>query len=85
MSREKRRFTRVPFQVEAELKVHDLTYRTQDVSNLSVGGCLLHINADVEVAAKCHLKLWLGGTSGEITVSMEGEIVRSTPEATALM
>lgn len=84
MSDEKRRFTRVPFKVEAEVKIGDSSYRTDEISNLSVGGCLLPISVASEATAKCHVRIWLGGTSSELIVAVEGEIVRITPESVAI-
>ena len=84
MSDEKRRFTRVPFKVEAEVKLGDTSYRTEEILNLSVGGCLLPIAVAGAVGAKCHVKIWLGGTSSELIVAVEGEIVRVTPQSVAI-
>ena len=84
MIREKRRFTRVPFSVEAEVSIGNTAYRSEEVTNLSVGGCLLPVHVPDPVGTKCHVTIWLGGTSSELTVSMEGEIVRITPEAVAI-
>ena len=84
MSDEKRRFTRVPFKVEAEVKIGDTSYRTDEIANLSVGGCLLPIPADFEIGTKCRVTIRLGGTSSELTLGMEGEIVRTPPGAVAV-
>ncbi len=84
MSEEKRRFTRVPFKVSAEVKVDDTSYRTEEITNLSVGGCLLPIQADFEAGAKCHVMIRLGGTSSELTVWVEGEIIRVSPRGLAI-
>ena len=43
MSEERRRFTRIPFRVKAEMTVSDVLYKAEEISNLSVGGCLLPI------------------------------------------
>jgi hypothetical protein len=84
MSEEKRRFTRVPFKVEAELIIEDVTYRSDDISNLSVGGCLLPIQVNCEAGAKCHVKIRLGGTSSELTVAVEGKVLRAGPDNVAI-
>ncbi len=84
MSEEKRRFTRVPFKVEAEIQIDDTLYHTEDISNLSVGGCLLPIQGDFEVGTSCRVKISLGGTSSELNVRVEGEIARNTPEGIAV-
>ena len=84
MSEEKRRFTRVPFKVSAEVKVDDTSYRTEEITNLSVGGCLLPIQADFETGTKCHVTIRLGGTSSELTVGVEGKIIRVSPRGLAI-
>lgn len=84
MSEEKRRFTRVPFKVEAELKIDDVTYRSDDITNLSVGGCLLPIQANCEAGAKCHVTIRLGGTSSDLSVAVEGKVLRAGPDAVAI-
>ena len=84
MSDEKRRFTRVPFKVEAELKVGDTLYRTDDITNLSVGGCLLSLQANCEVGATCQVLIRLGGTNSELTVTMEGTVLRKTADTVAI-
>jgi hypothetical protein len=84
MSEEKRQFTRVPFKVEAELKIGEIIYRSDDISNLSVGGCLLPIHTNCEAGAKCHVKIRLGGTNSGLTVAVEGKVLRASPDAVAI-
>lgn len=84
MSEEKRKFTRVPFKVEAEVKTDDTTYRSVEITNLSVGGCLLPIRAALEIGAKCHVKITLGGTGNDLAVTVDGEVIRNTSEAVAI-
>ncbi len=71
MSEEKRRFTRIPFRVKAEMTVNDVLSRTEEISNLSVAGCLLPVRADLEPGGVCHVRMLLSGTSSELSVREE--------------
>ncbi len=83
MMNEKRRFTRTPFKVKAEIKTNDAHYCAAEISNLSVGGCLLPITADLKPGTVCQVKIILEGT-GDICIRVEGKVVRSPPETIAL-
>jgi hypothetical protein len=84
MSEEKRRFTRIPFKVTGELTVHGVTYISPEISNLSVGGCLLPIAADLEPGIQCQVKIILSGTSSELSVNVSGEVMRCQPPSVAI-
>lgn len=77
MSKEKRRFTRIPFKVSAEIMFHDFSYSTEEILNLSVGGCLLPVEADLEPGTGCDLKIIMSGTTSELSIRVKGEIMRS--------
>ena len=76
MPEEKRRFSRVSFSVKAELTVDGVLYIADEITNLSVGGCLLPIEADLEPETACLLKIVLSGTATELSIQVEGKIVR---------
>lgn len=84
MSEEKRRFTRVPFRLEAELSVDNILYKAGEIKNLSIGGCLLPITVDLAPGTVCLLTVVLSGTSSELSVRAEGLIVRCTPGGVAV-
>ncbi|MBW2078282.1 MAG: PilZ domain-containing protein [Deltaproteobacteria bacterium] len=73
---EKRRFTRLPFRVKAEMTVNDVLYSAEEINNLSVGGCLLPITADLEPGSACHVRILLSGTSSELSLRVAGNVVR---------
>lgn len=77
MLTEKRRFSRIPFQVKAEVTINDLLYSSDKIDNLSIGGCLLPIDVDVATGTECRLKILLNSTSSELSVQIGGEIFRS--------
>ena len=76
MSDEKRRFSRVPFNVKVELTVDHAQYISEEIDNLSVGGCRLSIAADLEVGAPCRLRILLSETTDGPHVQVEGQVVR---------
>jgi len=84
MTEEQRRFTRVPFKAEAELKVDGKSYRVDKISNLGVGGCLMAIDDSLQAGTKCHVAIHLGGPTTNLTVRVDGEIVRTSPGAVAV-
>ncbi|MBU0988348.1 MAG: PilZ domain-containing protein [Proteobacteria bacterium] len=81
---EKRRFTRVPFKVKVEMTVNKVLYWADGIDNLSVGGCLLPVEADLETGTTCHLKILLSGTNSELSVQVDGEIIRCESGAVAV-
>jgi hypothetical protein len=84
MSDDNRRFTRIPFKMNTEIVVNDQTYSTNIITNLSVGGCLLPLNIEPAPGSSCRIKITLEGTTDEMAISIEGEIIRTTPEGLAV-
>lgn len=84
MAQEKRRFSRIPFRIEAEMMADDELYRSGEVINLGVGGCLLPITGEFKPGTACHLKFMLSGASSELSIRVEGEIIRRKPGAVAV-
>ncbi len=84
MPKEKRRFTRVPFRVSAEIMVNDFSFRAEEILNLSFGGCLLPVKADFEPGSECHFKIIMAGTTTELSILVKGEIMRSDAGAVAV-
>jgi len=84
MDDEKRRFARIPFRVKAEMTINSHIYSAATINNLSVGGCLLPVEADVETGTKCGLKVFLSGTNSELFVQVAGKVVRCEPGTVAI-
>ena len=84
MPDENRRFSRIPFKVEVELKIDDTSYHCKEISNLSVGGCLLPVSAELPAGAPCTISIMLEGAAKELSVRIDGEIVRSVAEGVAV-
>ena len=77
MEDEKRRFTRFTLKMNATLYVDKESYSVDSISNLSIGGCLLPIDADFKADTPCSLTIDLGMSESELTININGVIVRS--------
>lgn len=84
MEEGKRKFSRIPFKTEVELKIGDHCHHCDMISNLSVGGCLVPIHPQAQPGDDCHVTITLGGTSSRLTLAMKGRIMRTSPEGTAI-
>ena len=84
MPENRRKFSRIPFKVNAEIAAEDISHSVEELINLSVGGCLLPITADWKPGTACHVKILLSGTSSEMSIRIDGEIKRSVPGTIAV-
>jgi hypothetical protein len=84
MSGEKRRFTRIPFKVMADIRIAGRGISVDGIRNLSVGGCLVSLNEPFETGTACQMDIWMTGSSSDLKVSVDGEIVRGDPLDTAI-
>ncbi len=76
MTEEKRRFSRIVFEVAARLTVNDNVYNLDRMTNLSVGGCLLSVSDDFEVEQECIVTILLDRMEPGVVV--HGRIARVT-------
>lgn len=77
MGGEKRRFSRIFFNVRACLETGEQKYEFDRIANLSVGGCLVEISVpepDVSLGQECVFKILLDRMAPAVEVA--GEIVR---------
>ena len=81
---DERRFSRVPFKVYTQLKTKDAVYTTNQITNISVGGCLLPITSDLIPGTNCSILIRLEGTTDHIVVKIKGEILRTYPHSVAV-
>jgi len=84
MSSEKRRFSRVPFTVKVEVTVGKETYSSDIIDNLSVGGCLLPLLADLKPQKTCFMKILLSETDDGPVIKVEGKIIRCSSGTAAI-
>jgi len=75
MTIEKRRFSRIIFNVRARLVVGEATYELERIVNLSVGGCQLEINEQLQTRELCKFTIFLQRMGPGVEVF--GEIVRA--------
>ncbi|MFW6372505.1 MAG: PilZ domain-containing protein [Thermodesulfobacteriota bacterium] len=73
----KRRFTRVPFHVRTRIDIEDRSHTVDRIFNLSVGGCLLPLPIQPNKGTPCRLEIQLGDNRTDISVQVEGEVIRS--------
>lgn len=74
MTVEKRKFSRIVFDVKTKLTVGEVDYNLERITNLSVGGCLLAINDDFAEGQECIVTILLSRM--EAGVLVYGKIVR---------
>ncbi|MFT5697929.1 MAG: hypothetical protein ACI8ZB_000783 [Desulforhopalus sp.] len=74
MTDEKRKFSRIVFDVAARLTVDDVVYNLERITNLSVGGCLLGVNQGFASGQECTVTILLHRM--EPGVMVYGKMVR---------
>jgi c-di-GMP-binding flagellar brake protein YcgR len=84
MTEEKRRFSRIFFDMPAELTVADTSYPIEQIANLSIGGCLLRIEDDLPVGSECKIAIMLNDPPHDLRVEVNGEIVRNDAETVGI-
>lgn len=84
MSEEKRRFTRVQFNMAADLTVNSNVISFSNIENLSVGGCLLVTSVRLEVGTTCRFWLPLEQANPDLGVEVYGEIARCDGESVSV-
>lgn len=84
MTEESRKFTRIPFTMHTEMRVNGKKYKVEEITNLSVGGCLLPLDLDFSPGTECTITITLEGTTDNIAVAIDGEVVRSVPQGIAV-
>ncbi|MBW2348287.1 MAG: PilZ domain-containing protein [Deltaproteobacteria bacterium] len=82
MVQERRRFFRVPFDVRARLHVAGKELEIQGIRNLSMGGSLLSLKAQVSPGVPCKLVIQLEGSRERLKIS--GEVTRNTGDTVAV-
>lgn len=75
MTGDKRRFSRIFFNVKAKLTVDGAVYTVDRIANLSVGGCLLEISEKISLGSDCTFTILLSRMAPGVEVL--GEVVRA--------
>jgi hypothetical protein len=83
-SHDKRRGTRVRFNVNAELSYGDQTIRGE-VRNLSLKGMLVDVDKTIPENTGLSITIYLSGSSSSLTLDMKGVVVRSDQNGLAVL
>jgi len=75
MADEKRRFSRIFFNVQAKIAINGTVYTVERIANLSIGGCLLEVEKEFAPGTNCTFTIVLPGMAPEVEI--QGEIVRT--------
>lgn len=75
MAEDKRRFSRIFFNVQAKLTAGEAVYSIDRIANLSIGGCLLEIEDELPLGSNCKFTILLPGKVPGVDVL--GEIART--------
>ncbi|MBN2123393.1 MAG: PilZ domain-containing protein [Deltaproteobacteria bacterium] len=84
MTLERRRYTRIPFRVEAEVKIKEILYKVETLENLSIGGCLLPLRQEIQTGTPCEITILLVGTNPQTHVKVEGHVLRADTDNVAI-
>ena len=77
---EKRKFSRVPFHIEAEINVNGSNFKGE-VENLSLKGMLVHIDDHLlELGTPLTMIINLTGVNSNLSINLKGRVVRVNQE-----
>jgi hypothetical protein len=80
----KRRFTRIPFKVRAQIIVADKPHLIDELKNLSIGGCFLPAKVSLRVGTPCRIVILVSENNGDVDVQIEGVVVRCEPQGVGI-
>ncbi len=81
MADNKRRFSRIPFSIKAEITINNESFSVDTINDIGVGGGSFPITAQPESGTICTVKIFLEGVSSELSINIEGKVLRSDPGA----
>ena len=77
MSENKRRFTRIKIKRPVVLSISGgSTFRSNEIEDLSVGGCLVPVVARLRAGTACKVEILLGKEEGSKIITVEAIITR---------
>lgn len=77
---EKRKFSRVPFHIEAEINANGSNFKGE-VENLSLKGMLVHIHDHLlELGTPLTMIINLTGVNSNLSINLKGRVVRVSQE-----
>jgi hypothetical protein len=88
----RRAFTRVPFHVRAQLRIHKEIFTIEKIRDISLGGCFLLASPERATGENismgpgdfCTVYIALTGTTQDLVVEIDGEIARSGKDGIAV-
>jgi hypothetical protein len=80
----RREMTRVPLQIETELRVEGHPLTLGKTTDISLKGLYVTSQQSLPVDATCHITLRLGPQEHPIRIAIEGTVVRTTDEGMAI-
>lgn len=80
---DKRNFSRITFNVGAVVNWQDKSFKGE-VENLSLQGMLASINEPIPAGEEIEITIYLTGTSPQIPINLQGEVIRSSEEGLAV-
>jgi c-di-GMP-binding flagellar brake protein YcgR len=83
-NKERRRFTRVPFEIGAEIHCEKSIVAASTVRNVSLGGMLLEVPEPVPEGTACTVDITLKGPKSLLRISIEGFVVRVEDQMVAV-
>lgn len=84
MAENKRRFTRIPFKVKAQIIIDGSLHSTAELSNLGIGGCFLPAGEDLNVGTHCLIVILLSENGSDVNLQVEGVVVRCEADGVAI-
>lgn len=80
-----RRFSRIALSFPARLIVDNAeVYDIRELANLSIGGCLVPLDAEISKGATCKIIIRLAGGLGNTPVNITGKAVRLDQDYVAI-
>jgi hypothetical protein len=81
----RREFTRVPVQLEAEVTAQEISSVQGHSRNVSLNGVFLHCDSPLPVGTSCYVTLRFAGHCNEMGIAASGRVVRLQDEGMAIM
>jgi hypothetical protein len=77
---QRRRFSRIPFAMNAEITVGAKSYRAAEIKDIGVCGTF-PIKTQLAEGTACRVRIYLGGPDAEPVIQVDGNVLRTDPEA----
>ena len=82
--RDKRKFTRIPFDIEVSLAAGDNAIRSSRLRNISLEGMYVITDAKWKVGTECVGSLEVVGKSTRLTIQVKAEVLRVEKDGLAM-